>query len=64
MRSMVATANGGRPALPAGAYGVISATNSVHGITRLVSPRNSRLRVLLWASPNPEVARLVCFIIQ
>jgi len=48
MRSMVSTANGGRPPLApvAGACGAINDTSSDHGATRFISSRNSRLRVL------------------
>jgi hypothetical protein len=64
MRSMVSTANGGRPPLApgAGAYGAISETSSAHGTTRFISSRNSRLRVRLVLRSNPLSPRLICFI--
>ena len=48
MRSMVSTANGGRPPLApgAGACGSISETSSAQGTTRFISSRNSRSRSL------------------
>ena len=45
MRSITSVANGGRPVLPAGACGAISANSSVHAITRFILSKNSRLRV-------------------
>jgi hypothetical protein len=54
--------NGGRPFLPAGASGAISHSNCGQGITKLISSRNSRMRVRLVTSSNPVVARLICFI--
>src|SRR3990167_7825050 len=65
MRSIVSTGNDGRPPLdpvPLAANGSIRLTNSVHGTTRFISSRNTRLRVLLVTSSNPVVARLICFI--
>ena len=63
MRSIVSTANGGRPplALGAGACGAISDTSSAHGTTRFISSRNSRLRVRLVLRSYPLSPRLICF---
>ena len=58
MRSIVSTANGGRPRLPSGAYGVIRPTKAAHGTTRSISARNSRLRVRLVVRLRPRSA---CF---
>ena len=65
MRSIVSTANAGRPPLavvPLDANGSIRPTSFVQGTTRFISSRNMRLRVLLATSSNPMVARLICFI--
>ena len=44
---MVSAANGGRPRLPSGKYGVIGSTSGVYGTTRSISAKNSRLRLRL-----------------
>ena len=50
------------PWLPAVfAKGVIKLTSSVHGTTRFISSRNTRLRVRLVTNSYPLVARLICF---
>ena len=54
MRSIVLTKNGGRPRRPCGAYGAINASSSVHGTTRSICARNSRLRVRLVLRFNPS----------
>src|SRR6218665_516368 len=61
MRSIVSTANGGRPRLPSQAYRAISATNAAHGTTRSISARNSRLRVRFVVRFRPRSA---CFMAQ
>ena len=43
---------------------LISANSCVHGITRFISSKNSRLRVRLVTSSNPVVARLICCMAQ
>ena len=58
MRSSDSTGNGGRPRLPSGMNGTISATRADHGTTRSISSRNSRRRVRFVEVPNP---RLLCF---
>jgi hypothetical protein len=50
------------PVLPAGACGVINATNSAQGTTLFISSRKTRLRVRLVVSSNPAVASDICFI--
>src|ERR1700712_5268675 len=59
MRNIVSTGNGGRPRLPPGACGNTSATSSLHGTTRFISSRNSRLRVRLVVKSNPRLACLM-----
>ena len=65
MRSIVSTANAGHPPLAVvsqEANSSIKLTNSVYGTTRFISWRNTRLRVRLVTSPNPALARLICFV--
>src|SRR5215218_2759239 len=45
MRSIVSTANGGRPVFARGQCGSTTCTSAGHGTTRSISSRNSRLRV-------------------
>ena len=59
IRNIVSTGNGGRPRLPSGACGNISATSLPHGTTRFISSRNSRLRVRLVVKSNPRLACLM-----
>jgi hypothetical protein len=53
---------GGLTILLAGAKGWIKPVNSDQGITRFISSKNSRLRVLLVTNSNPVEAKVVYFI--
>ena len=61
MHSMVDTAMGGYPVLPAIACGSTNQTNSAHGTIKVISPKSLRLCVLWVTSSNPLATELLNF---
>lgn len=58
VRSMVSTADGGRPLLPSGAYGDTNPTSAGQGTTRSICAGNSRLCLRLGVRCSPGSAYL------